>query len=636
MKFVNLIDLTPGSTIGGKAIINIEQLNTKADSTDLTTHTSATNNPHGVTKLQVGLGNVEDKSSATIRGEITSANVTSALGYTPEASFTKNDAFNKNFGTTSGTVAQGNHNHDAIYVGKTGDQSMSGSLTIGSYTKIQSTTGLVAGNDSIVLNLQGTDWGELRMVDTKGLLLRNSTDGGSTWPTEILKAYKDNTFQFMGNDIYHSGNFTPSDYSLATHNHDTDYEPKNSNIQSHISSTSNPHGVTKAQVGLGSVANYGVATQTEAQTGTATNKYMTPLRVKEAIASLESVASVAGKTGTVTLTNADVGLGNVENKSSATIRSEITSSNVTTALGFTPESAFTKNTAFNKNFGTTAGTVSEGDHIHSYLPLSGGTMTGAITLTKGDGTSGDIGRIYGGVDNNDYIEIDGGAGDYIAFVINGNEMGRFTASGLSGVGPSEVGAEPAFTKNTAFNKNLGTTAGTVAEGNHNHDTAYEPKNSNIQSHISSSSNPHGVTKAQVGLGSVENKSSATIRGEITSSNVTTALGFIPEQSFIKNNAFNKSFGTTSGTVAQGNDSRFHTHSNSSNLNSINQDLATSDTVQFTNVGVGTSSPNEAVDVQGSVRIREENSLKFGGTGASDAAFSMSYNATTKSVDFNFA
>lgn len=48
------------------------------------------------------------------------------------------------------------------------------------------------------------------------------------------------------------------------------------------------------------------------------------------------VTSVAGKTGAVTLTNSDVGLGNVENKNSATIRSELTSSNITTALGYTP------------------------------------------------------------------------------------------------------------------------------------------------------------------------------------------------------------------------------------------------------------------------------------------------------------
>lgn len=42
------------------------------------------------------------------------------------------------------------------------------------------------------------------------------------------------------------------------------------------------------------------------------------------------------RTGNVILSKANIGLGNVENKSSATIRGEITSSNVTTALGFTP------------------------------------------------------------------------------------------------------------------------------------------------------------------------------------------------------------------------------------------------------------------------------------------------------------
>lgn len=42
-----------------------------------------------------------------------------------------------------------------------------------------------------------------------------------------------------------------------------------------------------------------------------------------------------------------------------------------------------------------------------------------------------------------------------------------------------------------------------------------------------SGNPHGVTKSDVGLGNVENKSSAEIRNDITQDNVTTALGYIP-------------------------------------------------------------------------------------------------------------
>lgn len=42
------------------------------------------------------------------------------------------------------------------------------------------------------------------------------------------------------------------------------------------------------------------------------------------------------RTGNVNITAANIGLGNVENKSSATIRGELTKANVTTALGYTP------------------------------------------------------------------------------------------------------------------------------------------------------------------------------------------------------------------------------------------------------------------------------------------------------------
>jgi hypothetical protein len=45
-------------------------------------------NPHNVTKSDIGLGNVENKSSATIRSELTKVNVTTALGYTPPESDT--------------------------------------------------------------------------------------------------------------------------------------------------------------------------------------------------------------------------------------------------------------------------------------------------------------------------------------------------------------------------------------------------------------------------------------------------------------------------------------------------------------------------------------------------------------------
>ncbi|MMZ43495.1 hypothetical protein D1872_50460 [compost metagenome] len=58
-------------------------VSTATDIDAAVTHSKATGNPHGTTKANLGLGNVENKSSATIRSELTSADVTKALTYTP-------------------------------------------------------------------------------------------------------------------------------------------------------------------------------------------------------------------------------------------------------------------------------------------------------------------------------------------------------------------------------------------------------------------------------------------------------------------------------------------------------------------------------------------------------------------------
>ena len=56
---------------------------TAIDLTPYATKTYVDTEIDGITKSSLGLGNVENKSSATIRGEITNANVTAALGFTP-------------------------------------------------------------------------------------------------------------------------------------------------------------------------------------------------------------------------------------------------------------------------------------------------------------------------------------------------------------------------------------------------------------------------------------------------------------------------------------------------------------------------------------------------------------------------
>lgn len=98
----------------------------------------------------------------------------------------------------------------------------------------------------------------------------------------------------------------------------TKAEQAQGDISAHVARTDNPHGVTKNQVGLGSVQNYPVASQSEAEAGTASNRYMTPQRTKQAIDALSPVKSVNGKTGAVSLGKGDVGLGNVDNVKQAT------------------------------------------------------------------------------------------------------------------------------------------------------------------------------------------------------------------------------------------------------------------------------------------------------------------------------
>ncbi|WP_165814097.1 hypothetical protein [Listeria monocytogenes] len=54
-------------------------------------------------------------------------------------------------------------------------------------------------------------------------------------------------------------------------------------FESHVANFENPHAVTKTQLGLSDVENYGVATTEEAIAGIATNKVMTPANVLDSI-----------------------------------------------------------------------------------------------------------------------------------------------------------------------------------------------------------------------------------------------------------------------------------------------------------------------------------------------------------------
>jgi len=87
-------------------------------------------------------------------------------------------------------------------------------------------------------------------------------------------------------------------------------------LDTHINNSNNPHNTTKAHVGLGSVENYPIASQAEAEAGAAANRYMTPVRVAQAITALAGNkidAHIARTDNPHGTTKTQVGLGNVQN-----------------------------------------------------------------------------------------------------------------------------------------------------------------------------------------------------------------------------------------------------------------------------------------------------------------------------------
>ena len=138
----------------------------------------------------------------------------------------------------------------------------------------------------------------------------------------------------LNNDVKMTATVDPEGYVT--------FETMQRALNTHTGNKSNPHSVTKSQVGLGNVPNVATNDQTPTYSDTTTLVTLSSgekisiafAKIKLAITTL--INHLANKSNPHGVTKSQVGLGNVENKSSATIRGELTKGNVTTALGFTP------------------------------------------------------------------------------------------------------------------------------------------------------------------------------------------------------------------------------------------------------------------------------------------------------------
>lgn len=138
----------------------------------------------------------------------------------------------------------------------------------------------------------------------------------------------------LNNDVTMTATVDPEGYVT--------FETMQTALNTHTGNKSNPHSVTKSQVGLGNVPNVVTNDQTPTYSDTTTLVTLSSgekisiafAKIKLAITTL--INHLANKSNPHGVTKSQVGLVNVENKSSATIRGELTKGNVTTALGYTP------------------------------------------------------------------------------------------------------------------------------------------------------------------------------------------------------------------------------------------------------------------------------------------------------------
>jgi hypothetical protein len=274
----------------------------------------------------------------------------------------------------------------------------------------------------------------------------------------------------------------------------------NSGLAAHLADFNNPHRVTAAQVGLGNVQNYGMAQASDATSGSSSTLYMSPATTlieinTFAVAPLNAHINNTNNPHNVTATQ--VGLGNVNNYGWASTTDAQNGVSVTGYMNpalteaavayqaLTPLNAHIGNT--NNPHNVTATQVGLGN-VQNY-PVATTSQAQAGTDNASYMTPYLVSQLLGGTS--------GIAGQLEAHIDNYNNPHQTTASqvGLGNVQNYGMAADAdalAGTSSTLY-MSPATTMYAITQ-----------QLSPYAAHIVNYDNPHEVTAAQVGLGSVQN------------------------------------------------------------------------------------------------------------------------------------
>lgn len=277
-------------------------------------------------------------------------------------------------------------------------------------------------------------------------------------------------------------------------------------FNSHIQNTNNPHVVTKAQIGLSSVQNYGVASTVQAQAGTADNVYMTPLKTAQAIQTLVGAkvdAHIANANNPHNTTKAQVGLGSVNNYDFAS-QLQAEQGQISTAY-MTPwltgkAIAFQAVVPLNNHIART-----DNPHGVSKAQVGLSLVDNYATATPAQTQTGTATNLFVTPAGLKYVLDNGLSGQFAAHIARTDNPHSVTKTqiGLGNVTNNNQvinsGGNVIYLKwaGSEIQAQVDATAmGRI------HTTAQPDPN--IAAHSNRTDNPHNTTQAQVGLGNVQN------------------------------------------------------------------------------------------------------------------------------------
>ncbi len=149
------------------------------------------------------------------------------------------------------------------------------------WERIDNTIAMVDENGKVV-NKDGSPAGGVNSVNEKqGDVTLSKSDVGLSNVDNVKQATKDEFDNHEKDTVKHITSAERSSWNAKE-------TPSGAQekVDVHANLKNNPHETNKTDVGLGSVQDYGIATQAESEAGTSNAKYMTPMRTKQAIEKL--------------------------------------------------------------------------------------------------------------------------------------------------------------------------------------------------------------------------------------------------------------------------------------------------------------------------------------------------------------